>query len=143
LFFSIPYNVGPNNISLLLAEKGMGNAGTAGLLSGLFLFGLGFSSNLISYIIFSVIGGMSLPLVLPQSSLGVVQNKKKSQYAMATAVLMALGNVGAFLAPVNTSLARVATGSEAVSVRMLFAASFSILCAAITTFIFFRQRNNK
>lgn len=174
-FFSLPYNAGPANFSLLLSEAGIGNASTAGLLSGLFLFGgilsgwyfgtlnrkvgkqtiaigflflaigflgLGFSKTLPLYILFTVIGGMSLPLVLPQASLGVVENKRPEQFAMATAVLMAFGNLGAFCSPFTTSIAAAVTGSSAISMRLLFCAGLS-LAGAIVTFIIFRIRKEK
>ena len=141
-FFYLPYNAGPANFSLLLNESGIGNASTAGLLSGLFLFGgiisgwffgkldkrvgrqtiaigfallgigfvgLGLARSLPLYILFTVIGGMSLPLVLPQASLCVVANKRPGQFAMASAVLMAFGNLGAFCSPFTTSLAATVT----------------------------------
>lgn len=171
MFFSIPYNAGPNNISLLLAERGLGTSQTAGIMSGLFLFGgilsgiyfgwldkkvgkltipigfafislglfgLGIAKTIPVIMMFCVIGGMSLPLVLPQSSLGVVSGKKKSQYAMATAFLMALGNLGVFIAPVNTSLAAAVTGNNSVACRLLFAAAFSAI-AALATFVILRK----
>lgn len=167
-FFSIPYNGGPANFSLLLNEAGIGNASTAGLLSGLFLFGgiisgwffgalnkkigkqtvsagylllaaglagLGLSRSLFLYMIFTVIGGMSLPLVLPQASLGVVENKKPEQFAMASAVLMAFGNLGAFCSPLTTSAAAVLTGSAAISVRLIFCAAAALTGALIAFFV--------
>lgn len=168
-FFSLPYNAGPANFSLLLHEAGIGNASTAGLLSGLFLFGgivsgwffgalnrkigrqtialgflllaagflgLGLSKSLPLYILFTVIGGMNLPLVLPQASLGVVENKRPEQFAMASAVLMAFGNLGAFCSPFTTSLAEALTSSALVSARLLFAAGLS-LAGAVLTFLLF------
>lgn len=167
-FFSIPYNGGPANFSLLLNEAGIGNASTAGLLSGLFLFGgiisgwffgalnkkigkqtvsagylllaaglagLGLSRSLFLYMIFTVIGGMSLPLVLPQASLGVVENKKPEQFAMASAVLMAFGNLGAFCSPLTTSAAAALTGSAAISVRLIFCAAAALTGAVIAFFV--------
>lgn len=166
--FSLPYNAGPANFSLLLAESGIGNASTAGLLSGLFLFGgiisgwffgtlnkwvgkqtisigylllalgflgLGWAHTLPVYILFTIIGGMSLPLVLPQASLGVVENKRPEQFAMASAVLLAFGNLGAFCSPFTTSLSALVTGSGAISTRLLFCAALSVAGAVITAVI--------
>lgn len=169
LLFSLPYNAGPSNFSLIVSENGLGNSGTAGILSGLFLFGgiisgwffgaldkkikkmtipvgflllaisfvgLGTVKNLVLIMLFTVIGGMSLPLTLPQASLGVIENKRPEQFAMAMAVLMALGNLGAFLSPITTSLAVTFTGSDSIDARMLFCASFALICAVIFSFIF-------
>ena len=167
--FSLPYNAGPSNFSLLLSEAGIGNSSTAGILSGLFLFGgiisgwffgrldrmihkytipmgylllavgfvgLGTSHSLVAFMIFTVIGGMSLPLVLPQASLGVVENKKPEQYAMASAVLLAFGNLGAFCSPLTTSWAKAVTGSAGISTRLLFCAGLSAAGTLVIAGIF-------
>lgn len=169
LLFSIPYNAGPANFSLIVSENGLGNSSTAGILSGLFLFGgiisgwlfgalekrmrtltiplgffllaLGFvglalTKNLIAIMLFTVIGGTGISLTLPQANLGVVKNKRPEQYALATATLMALGNLGAFLSPLTTSLAAVFTGSGTMSARMLFCAAFAFVFGIIFTIIF-------
>lgn len=174
-FFSLPYNAGPSNFSLLLSESGIGNASTAGLLSGLFLFGgiisgwffgalnrkigrqtiamgylllavgfigLGLSRTLVLYMLFTVIGGMSLPLTLPQASLGVVEGKRPEQFAMVSAVLMAFGNLGAFCSPFTTSMAEAVTGSAAISTRLIFCAGLAVLGAAVT-FIIFKMRKER
>ncbi len=174
-YFSLPYNAGPSNFSLLLSESGIGNASTAGLLSGLFLFGgiisgwffgalnrkigrhttpvgylllglglagLGISHSLPLYMLFTVIGGMSLPLTLPQASLGVVEGKRPEQFAMASAVLMAFGNLGAFCSPFTTSMAAAITGSAAISTRLIFCAGLSAL-GALVTFIIFKMRKER
>lgn len=97
--------------------------------------GLGLSRSLFLYMIFTVIGGMSLPLVLPQASLGVVENKKPEQFAMASAVLMAFGNLGAFCSPLTTSAAAALTGSAAISVRLIFCAAAALTGALIAFFV--------
>ena len=104
--------------------------------------GLGSSSSLIAYMIFTVIGGMSLSLVLPQASLGVIENKKPAQYAMASAVLLAFGNLGAFFSPETTSLSTQVTGSETISVHMIFCAALS-LAGAVVTFILLKSIERK
>lgn len=103
---------------------------------------LGLSRTLPLYILFTVISGMSLPLVLPQASLGVVEDKRPEQFAMASAVLMAFGNLGAFCSPFTTSMAAVVTGSAAISTRLLFCAELSAL-GAVVTFIIFKTRKER
>lgn len=174
--FGLPYNAGPANFSLLLAENKIGSTSTAGIISGLFLFGgiisghlfgalekrfkkqtitlgclclavsflgLGTSHSLLLYMIFAVIGGMGLPLTIAQTSLCVVENKKPEQFAMATAVLFAAGNLGAFFSPFTTSLSTIITGSSSISTRMLFCASLALAFGLIAAIILkMRERKN-
>ena len=175
-FFSLPYNAGPANFSLLLAENGIGSTQAAGILSGLFLFGgiisgwffgaldrrihkftitlgflflavgfagLGVTHSFTVYVIFTVVGGMSIPLVLPQSSLGVVENKSPEHYAMASAVLLAFGNLGAFFSPVTTSFSSVVMRSNSIASRMIFCAALSVTGAVLTAVILKLRKENR
>lgn len=175
-FFSLPYNAGPANFSLLLTENGIGSTQAAGILSGLFLFGgiisgwffgaldkrihkftiplgflflavgftgLGCTHSFAAYTVFTMIGGMSIPLVLPQSSLGVVENKRPEHFAMASAVLLAFGNLGAFFSPVTTSFSSVVMGSDSIASRMIFCAALSIIGAVVTAVILKIRKENE
>lgn len=131
-YFSLFYNAGPANFSLILAERNIGNSSTAGILSSLMLlggvlmglvfgkisdkveektipmglaflavgfFGLGFSNSVAVSMVCAVIAGMSISLVLPQVSFQVVKGRRADEFAMATAIALAMGNLGAFASP--------------------------------------------
>lgn len=167
-YFSLFYNAGPANFSLILAERKIGNSSTAGILSSLMLlggvlmgfafgklsdrieektipvghallaigfFGLGFSNSVVVSMICAVIAGMSISLVLPQVSFQVVKGRKPEEFAMATAVALAMGNLGAFASPFTTTMARVVTGSAQVSTRMLFCSTGSVLGIVISALL--------
>ena len=105
--------------------------------------GLGCTHSFAAYALFSVVGGMSIPLVLPQSSLGVVENKRPGQFAMASAVLLAFGNLGAFFSPVTTSFSSVIMGSDSIASRMIFCAALSVIGAAVTAVILKIRKENE
>lgn len=167
-YFSLFYNAGPANFSLILEERNIGNSSTAGILSSLMLlggvlmgfvfgklsdrieektipvglallavgfFGLSFGSSVIVSMICAVIAGMSISLVLPQVSFQVVKGRKPEQFAMATAVALAMGNLGAFASPFTTTMARVITGSSQVSARMLFCAAGSVIGVVLSVLL--------
>ena len=97
--------------------------------------GLGCTHSFTEYMIFSVIGGMSIPMVLSQTSLAVVENKRSEQFAMASAALFAFGNLGAFFSPVTTSFSSVVMGSDSIGSRMIFCAVLSVIGVAVTAVI--------
>lgn len=163
-YFSLFYNAGPANFSLILAERNIGNASTAGVLSSLMLlggvlmgilfgrisdkigektipagmallaigfFGLGFSNSMAVSMICTVVAGMSISLILPQVSFQVVKGRKPQEFAMATAIALAMGNLGAFASPITTTLARMFSGTAQVSVRMIFCAGGAALGAVL------------
>lgn len=175
-YFSLFYNAGPANFSLILAERNIGNSSTAGILSSLMLlggvlmgfvfgklsdkieektipvglvllavgfFGLGFGNSIIVSMICAVIAGMSISLVLPQVSFQVVKNRKPEEFAMATAIALAMGNLGAFASPFTTSMAQMITGTDQVSMRMMFCAAGALLGAVISVILCKKRQHNE
>ena len=113
-------------------------------LLGVSLLAMALWQNLVIYIVFSVIGGMSFSLVVPQDSISIMENKVPGQFAFANAFLVALGASGSFLSPVITSLAVTVTGSDKIAYRLIFSA---ILCAvfAVAAFVVllkYQRRNS-
>ena len=175
-YFSLFYNAGPANFSLILAERNIGNSSTAGILSSLMLlggvlmglvfgrisdkieektipigltllaigfFGLGFSSSVAVSMACAMIAGMSISLVLPQVSFQVVKGRKPEEFAMATAIALAMGNLGAFATPFTTTMAQVVTGSSQVSTRMIFCSAGSLLGVVLSVLLCRNKKNNK
>ena len=173
-YFSLFYNAGPANFSLILAERNIGNSSTAGVLSSLMLlggvlmgfvfgkisdkieektipmgltllaigfFGLGFGNSVVISMVCAVIAGMSISLVLPQVSFQVVKGRKPEEFAMATAIALAMGNLGAFATPLTTTMAEVVTGSSQVSIRMMFCSAGSLL-GVVLSVLLCRKNNN-
>lgn len=98
-------------------------------------FGLGFSNSVAVSMVCAVIAGMSISLVLPQVSFQVVKGRRADEFAMATAIALAMGNLGAFAAPFTTTMAQVVTGSPQVSNRMMFCAAGSVLGVVISVLL--------
>ena len=172
-YFSLFYNAGPANFSLILAERNIGDSSTAGILSSLMLlggvlmglvfgrisdkieektipigltllaigfFGLGFSNSVVVSMFCAMIAGMSISLVLPQVSFQVVKGRKPEEFAMATAIALAMGNLGAFATPFTTTMARVITGTSRVSTRMLFCAAGALLGVLLSLLLCRKKR---
>ena len=74
-------------------------------------------------------------MVLSQTSLAVVENKRSEQFAMASAALFAFGNLGAFFSPVTTSFSSVVMGSDSIGSRMIFCAVLSVIGVVVTAVI--------
>ena len=105
-------------------------------------FGLGFSNSVVISMVCAVIAGMSISLVLPQVSFQVVKGRKPEEFAMATAIALAMGNLGAFATPLTTTMARVVTGSSQVSIRMMFCSAGSLL-GVVLSVLLCRKNNNE
>ena len=102
--------------------------------------GLGFSRSVTVNMICALIAGMSISLVLPQVSYQVVQGRKPEEFAMATAIALAMGNLGAFASPFTTTMAKIITGSSQVSARMLFCAAGGMI-GAILALLLCKRKN--
>ncbi|MCD8150835.1 MAG: MFS transporter, partial [Clostridiales bacterium] len=75
-----------------------------------------------------LLAGMSISLVSPQCILQASSFCKSSQeLAMAAAVIMAASNIGTFLTPQLTNVARAITGSESTMYRFILALALALV----------------
>lgn len=80
-----------------------------------------------------LLAGMSISLVAPQCILQTSSLCSSSQeLALAAALVMAASNIGTFLTPQITNIARLATGSEDTKYRFVFAIILALCMAAVT-----------
>ena len=170
--YSVVYNQGPSNFSLLLSESGIQSSTLSGILSAMFLcggfaggcifgkvntwvgrqsialgyillgvgfVGLGTAQSVWMYAICAFVSGASLPMVLAQISVRIVEGKDPAQYALIYAFMAAIGNLGSFGAPFITILAKNVTGSDGTVARILFTAALSVVIGIIAGFLLKRQ----
>lgn len=83
-----------------------------------------------------LLAGMSISLVSPQCILQTSSLCNSSQeLALAAALVLASSNIGTFLTPQITNIARLATGSEDTRYRFVLAVILA-LCMAVLTLVF-------
>ncbi len=164
--FMLLFYIGPTNVSMLVAERKLGNAASAGmaatlLLLGGFLMGLFFGKlaarigeNTIPlgfmvlfvgfgivylipdmaavYIAFFIVGtGNSL--VLPQC-MGRMAIKDKARSTFLISAVFAVANLGTFLAPALTAVAKLVTGNDLAASRFFVAGILAFVLAIGTKF---------
>lgn len=165
--FLFLFNVGPTNLSMLVTERGLGDASAAGNASTVFLLGgtvmgllfgkvhrylkdyvvpvgalamcIGFfaishAGNMVFLCIGCFVAGMSISFAMPQCMLRATQDCTPQQATMATALIMAIGNLGTFATPILTSIAGAVSGSSSVIPRFTLALIIA-LAVAVLTFI--------
>lgn len=170
--FLFLFNVGPTNLSMLVTERGLGDAAAAGNASTVFLLGgtvlglifgkvhrllkdfvvpVGALTMCIGFLVISHAGnmavlcigcflaGMSISFAMPQCMLGATQGCAPQQATMATALIMAIGNLGTFATPVLTTIAGAVSGSTSVIPRFILALSIALVIAVLTFILTLRQ----
>lgn len=91
-----------------------------------------------------LLAGMSISLVSPQCILQASSFCKSSQeLAMAAAIIMAASNIGTFLTPQLTNVARAITGSESTIYRFILALALALVMMLITLVIFLIGKKKK
>ncbi len=98
-------------------------------------------ANVVFLYIGCLLAGMSISLVSPQCILQASSFCKSSQeLAMAAAVIMAASNIGTFLTPQLTNIARVVAGNESTIYRFILALALAIVAAVVTLILFVAER---
>ncbi|MCD8217886.1 MAG: MFS transporter [Clostridiales bacterium] len=91
-----------------------------------------------------LLAGMSISLVSPQCILQASSFCKSSQeLAIAAAVIMAASNIGTFLTPQLTNVARAVTGSESTIYRFILALALALVMTIVTLVIFLINKKKK
>lgn len=98
-------------------------------------------ANVVFLYIGCLLAGMSISLVSPQCILQASSFCKSSQeLAMAAAVIMAASNIGTFLTPQLTNIARIVAGNESTIYRFILALALAIVAAVMTLIYFAAER---
>ena len=172
LLVTLLFNTIPTNLSMLLQEKGIGNAAQAGtavtllLLSGAiggmaygplskhlnkFTMVFGFTmlaigqlicltaGNIVFVYVGCLIGGCAISTVMPQVTLDAAA-KSDGNTSGSSALVMAASNLGGFCAPFITILAKMLSGSNAVSSRFVLSVILGIILIVFLSIFLSRKQ---
>lgn len=170
--FMMLFYIGPTNLAMFAAERGIGESTTVGMAATILLFGgvvmgllfgklsakigvytipLGFVVLFIAYLLLyraqsvgifyigSFLVGITNTMVLPQC-MGQVVTENKEQSTFLMSLVLAVANLGTFLAPALTTLSAAVTGNDLAESRFLMTGLIALAVAVISALIVRRKR---